>query len=55
MGHDHLVAAHDCGDCSALGQVDFLDFPADRSGKSCDPCTTASSASATPRRKLCTG
>src|SRR6266480_490501 len=29
MGHDHLVAAHDCGDCGALGQVDFLDPPAD--------------------------
>src|SRR5437870_12765835 len=29
MGHDHLVAAHDCSDCGALGQVDFLDSPAD--------------------------
>src|SRR5258708_27945213 len=29
MGHDHLVAAHDCGYCGALGQVDLLDPPAD--------------------------
>src|SRR6266568_1656417 len=29
MGHDHLVAAHDCGDCGTLGQVDFLYPPAD--------------------------
>src|SRR5256885_10575614 len=29
MGHDHLVAAHDCGYCGALGQVDLLDLPAD--------------------------
>src|SRR6266480_1491992 len=29
MGHDHPVATHNRGDCSALGQVDFLDSPAD--------------------------
>src|SRR5882762_7044869 len=29
MRHDHLVAAHDRRDCGALGQVDFLDPPAD--------------------------
>src|SRR5436309_15946310 len=33
MGHDYLVAAHDCSDCSALGQVDFLDFPADQAAR----------------------
>src|SRR2546421_5172792 len=29
MRHDHLVAAHERGDCGSPGQVDFLDSPAD--------------------------
>jgi len=50
MRHDDLVPAHDRGDCSALGQIDFLDFPADAAAGVAIPVhTPASSASATPR------